>query len=231
MKNKTKNGYNVNWLLFVLLLMGFLGVAIVVFRGESMTDLPISWRRGRLLWISLFSLLMAAVFFGVQGLDFVVNGIGRILRSREFYTKKYADKKAGFRLEYPADWISAKNASNVLATFEPLQNEGCEAQVKIEIRKTEFATLEKYTEHYLFEEVFAEDGTTEILETESSNIGGHDAHRLMLSRKKNGVEIRSMQAWTMKGGQVYFFNFEAPAESFQKFAANAARIIFSFQFV
>jgi hypothetical protein len=147
----------------------------------------------------------------------------------------YESKEAGVRLEYPDGWTENEKMPMVTIAFEVPKadaNPALPESVMLEAHKVwpEIDTTEKYTQAYEAKIDADPTATVKLVDSSAVELGGLPGRRVTCTGKKNDLDVKYTQVWTVKDGMAYFFTYGATVDKFDKFLKQAEAIIFSAEF-
>ena len=179
--------------------------------------------RQRILWLVLALPFIVAAAIILIGID------------RKSYKNyfSYDNDNYQFQIKYPKDW-SIKDVDDPItgeivvfsSTLETPSDSFLEkVHIAVEYLSSESITLEEYTQ-LVFERIRQAKGSDiEVYQDRKAKVSGNRARRVVYSREEDGLQLRQMETFTIKGDRVYIAIYTAERAKFSKFLDTANKII------
>lgn len=197
----------------------------------TQTNSPILARSSKFNQGILFSLLTLPFIFAL-GLVFI--GINKNVYKN--FTS-YQNKNYKFQIKYPQYWSQQKLddpiTGGVVVFTSPWETDADlfleKVHIAVEYLPSEITTLEQYTQT-IFERINQEQGNEiEVYQDRKTKIGKSPARMVIYSRTEGGVQLRQMEAFTIKGDRVYIAIYTAERAKFSKFLDTVKKMINSWE--
>jgi hypothetical protein len=153
--------------------------------------------------------------------------------NRSFGYRTYADKKAGFSIQYPHHWAYAvnKDGANVIF-YTPFESEldmftENANVVVVDISKKPMSLIE-FTNLALkqVEALFA--SQIKIVESEPYPLGNTNGYKYTIEGVGES-SLKFMMVWTLKGTDVYQFTYAALDSDYDRYLADIEKMVKSFR--
>lgn len=151
--------------------------------------------------------------------------------------RNYQSENYQFRIKYPQIWsyqeLDDPITGGVVVFTSPLETDADlfleKVYITVEYLYSESTTLEQYTQT-VFERIDQEQGNeVEVHQDRKTKIGQYPARMVIYSRKEGGVQLRQMEAFTIKNNRVYIAIYTAERAKFSKFLDTAKKMISSWE--
>ena len=149
----------------------------------------------------------------------------------------YVNDDYQFSIKYPENWshqeLDDPITGEVVVFTSPLETNADlfleKVYITVEYLSSESTTLEQYTQ-IVFERINQEKGNEiEVYQDRKTKIGESPARMVVYSRKEEGLQLRQMEAFTIKNNQVYIAIYTAERAKFSKFLGTAEKMIDSWE--
>lgn len=179
------------------------------------------------LWLLLtlpFIVALIIVFFGLDRNAY-----------QDFLT--YTNDNYQFAIKYPQTWsrrdLDDPITGEVVVFDSPPETNSDlfleKLHIHVEALSSEPITLKQYTQT-VFEQIKQAKGSEiEIYEDRKTKISQSPARMVVYSRQENGLQLRQMEAFTIKNNQVYIAIYTAERAKFSKFLNTAQKMIDSWK--
>ena len=183
--------------------------------------------RQKMLW-----LLLALPF--IVALIIILIGINRN-SYKDFVT--YKNSNYQFEIKYPEDWVQRDLddpitgeivvfSSGLETAVDPFSEK---VYIAVEYLSSEPITLEEYTQEVFKRIRQAKGSDIEIHQDRKARVSKYPARRVIYSREEDGLQLRQMETFTIKGDRVYIAIYTAERAKFSKFLDTANKIINSWE--
>ncbi len=181
----------------------------------------------RILWLLLtLPFIVASII--------ILIGINRNIY-KDFTT--YKNNNYQFEIKYPETW-SQRDVDDPItgeivvfsSSLETAADSFLEkVYIAIEYLPSEPITLEEYTQAVFKRIRQAKGSDIEIYQDRKTRVSNYPARRVVYSRQEDGLQLRQMETFTIKGDRVYIAIYTAERAKFSKFLDTANKMIDSWE--
>lgn len=133
----------------------------------------------------------------------------------------YKHQASGVSLTYPPDWqlLPPKQKSTTIAQFIPQKADSLiiAPEVKIEVSPAKTDSLDQHTTNFVYQ--ITKLPQVKIIDSRPVKFVGKNGHKIIytLVDPNNGLELKYLQAWTIRNNLVYTMTYHAAIEDYPKF--------------
>ncbi|MDP2654639.1 MAG: hypothetical protein Q8Q08_11510 [Candidatus Omnitrophota bacterium] len=155
-----------------------------------------------------------------------------------FPKAEYVNPQFGISFTYPAYWKREDNHSSgaLVLLNAPLQSAMDPFSESFNIVVHDYfgqtTTLSKFTKQVVdgMSSTMWK-GMVKVLESKKTRLGGLPAHRLVFEMRTKELSVKTLQVWTVVGGQrVFFLTYMAAVKDFDNYKPEIDTILKTFQF-
>ncbi|MEL6494251.1 MAG: PsbP-related protein [Cyanobacteria bacterium J06623_7] len=193
-------------------------------------DLEAAKPVGKIVWFLLslpFMIASAIIFVGLNN-----NGDGERLFSRRNFTE-YSNSEYQFSLRYPDTWsrqqIDDPITGEIVVFASPKETDADlfaeKVYIAVEYLSSEPTTLEDYSQTVLNRIDDSSSNDIELYEDFKTKIDDSPARVVIYARNEGALQLRQMEAFTIKNNQVYIAIYTAEKAKFSQFYPTVEKIL------
>lgn len=133
----------------------------------------------------------------------------------------YDHQASGISLTYSPDWQLSppKQKSTTIAQFVPQKADSfiIAPEVKIEVSPATADSLDQHTTNFVYQ--ITKLPQVKIIDSRPVEFTGKNGHKIIytLVDPRNGLELKYLQAWTIRNNLVYTMTYHAAIDDYPKF--------------
>jgi eukaryotic-like serine/threonine-protein kinase len=130
-------------------------------------------------------------------------------------------KASGVSLTYSPDWRLSrpKQKSNTIARFAPEKADSfiIVPEVKIEVSPAKADSLDQHTTNFVYQ--ITKLPQVKIIDSRPVEFAGKNGHKVIYTMvdPNNGLELKYLQAWTLRNNQIYTMTYHAAIDDYSDF--------------